>query len=312
MNYGAILSDAFYIALRNRFLWFFGFFLGGATLVSPTNFGTPTTPTGDPAWAMNLGRWIENNVGLAIFIFVSTMLVLIIIFLALYTLCRAALTESIGAIARGESRRFGSTLRGGLSYFWRALLQALLLALIALAIAIPVYLLLGAAFLGLFAGIAATDSTAVRVVIALFCVLAILLLFAAIVAVTLALQIVVQLALRDLILGSSGIVSSIGNGYRIFRRNIGRTLLLLVIQIGMSLGAGIVLAIVVAVLGLLLSLPVTALSGSGFSTTVAIAGSLLFSLPVFVVGGFLGTFYQAYWTLAYLRLSSSDTQPPPG
>ena len=29
MNYGQIISDAFWIALRNRFLWIFGFFLGG-------------------------------------------------------------------------------------------------------------------------------------------------------------------------------------------------------------------------------------------------------------------------------------------
>jgi hypothetical protein len=35
----------------------------------------------------------------------------------------------------------------------------------------------------------------------------------------------------------------------------------------------------------------------------------LFSVPVFVLGGFLGTYYQAYWTLAYLRLTADDTQP---
>jgi ABC-type dipeptide/oligopeptide/nickel transport system permease component len=124
------------------------------------------------------------------------------------------------------------------------------------------------------------------------------------------LAIVGQLALRDLILGHSGIVSSIGNGYRIFRRNLGRTLLLLVMQIAIALGTSIVLFIVVTLLRLLFSIPVTALSGSWVSTTVAIAGSLLFSLPVFVLAGFLGTFYQAYWTVAYLRLSAPDAQPP--
>jgi len=67
---------------------------------------------------------------------------------------------------------------------------------------------------------------------------------------------------------------------------------------------------VVTVLGLLLSIPVSALSGSWVSTTAAIAGSLLFSVPVFAVAGFLGTFYQAYWTVAYLRLSAPDTQLP--
>jgi hypothetical protein len=310
MNYGDLIGEAFRIAWRNRFLWFFGFLLGGATVVSPTNFRTPTLSANEPAWALNLERWVENNVGLAILVFALTILVIIIVFLALFTLCRAALTESVGALARGERRGFGSALRGGLSYFWRVLLQTLLVGLISLVVVIPVYLLLAAAFLGLFAGIAATDSTAVRVVIALACVVAILLFVIALVAASVALAIVGQLALRDLILGHSGIVSSIGNGYRIFRRNLGRTLLLLVIQIAIALGVSIVLFIVVTVLGLLLSIPVTALSGSWVSTTVAIAGSFLFSLPVFVLVGFLGTFYQAYWTVAYLRLSAPDTQPP--
>ena len=308
MNYGDLIGEAFRIAWRNRFLWVLGFLLGGATVVSPTDFGTVST--NEPAWTQDLGRWIENNVGLAILVLALTILVIILVFLALFTLCRAALTESIGAIARGERRGFGSTLRGGLSYFWRVLLQTLLVGLISLAVVIPVYLLLAAAFVRLFAGIAATDSTAARVVIALACVVAILLLVVALVIASVALAIVGQLALRDLILGHSGIVSSIGNGYRIFRRNLGRTLLLLVMQIAIALGTSIVLYIVVTLLRLLFSIPVTALSGSWVSTTVAIAGSLLFSLPVFVLAGFLGTFYQAYWTVAYLRLSAPDAQPP--
>lgn len=305
MNYGDLIGEAFRIAWRNRFLWVFGFLLGGATVVSPTNFGKVST--NEPAWALNLERWIENNVGLAIFVFASTILVIILVFLALFTLCRAALTESVGAVARGERRGFGSTLRGGLSYFWRVLLQSLLLGLISLAVVIAVYLLLAAAFVGLFAGIAATDSTAVRVVIALVCVVVILLLVVALVIAFVALEIVQQLALRNLILGHSGIVSSIGNGYRIFRRNLGRTLLLLVMQIAIALGASIVVFTVVTVLRMLLSIPVSALSAFWVSTTVAIAGSLLFSLPVFVLAGFLGTFYQAYWTVAFLRLSA---RPP--
>ena len=200
MNYGDLIGEAFRITWRNRFLWVFGFFLGGATVVSPTNFGTVST--NEPAWVLNLERWIENNVGLAIFVLFSTILVFLLVIWALLTLCRAALTESVGALARGERRRFGSTLRGGLSYFWRVLLQSLLLGLISLAIVIPVYLFIAAMFFGLFMGITATDSTAARVVIALACVVVILLLVVALILALMALQIVQRLALRDLILGT--------------------------------------------------------------------------------------------------------------
>jgi hypothetical protein len=35
MNYGDLIRDAFRITLRNRYLWFFGFFVGG----TGSNFG---------------------------------------------------------------------------------------------------------------------------------------------------------------------------------------------------------------------------------------------------------------------------------
>jgi hypothetical protein len=30
MNYGDLIKDAFWLTLRNRYLWFFGFFAGGS------------------------------------------------------------------------------------------------------------------------------------------------------------------------------------------------------------------------------------------------------------------------------------------
>ena len=42
MNYGDLIGDAFRITLRNRYLWFFGFFAGGST-----GFNVPTNiPSG--------------------------------------------------------------------------------------------------------------------------------------------------------------------------------------------------------------------------------------------------------------------------
>jgi hypothetical protein len=32
VNYGALISETFWLALRNRFLWVFGFFLGGGQI----------------------------------------------------------------------------------------------------------------------------------------------------------------------------------------------------------------------------------------------------------------------------------------
>ena len=42
MNYGDLIRDAFTITLRNRYLWFFGFFAGG----TGTNFVGNVPPGG--------------------------------------------------------------------------------------------------------------------------------------------------------------------------------------------------------------------------------------------------------------------------
>jgi hypothetical protein len=40
MNYLDLIKDAFWITLRNRYLWFFGFFAGAGG--GGTNFGFPS------------------------------------------------------------------------------------------------------------------------------------------------------------------------------------------------------------------------------------------------------------------------------
>ena len=39
MNYGALISEAFWLTWRHRFLWFFGLFAGGGT-----SFNFPSGP----------------------------------------------------------------------------------------------------------------------------------------------------------------------------------------------------------------------------------------------------------------------------
>jgi hypothetical protein len=41
MNYGDLIKDAFWLTLRNRYLWFFGFFAGG-TSAGGGNFSFPS------------------------------------------------------------------------------------------------------------------------------------------------------------------------------------------------------------------------------------------------------------------------------
>ena len=316
MNYGNLIGDAFRITLRNRYLWVFGFFAGGST-----GFNFPTSiPSGGGNFnpddfqrsstmlsAVQVGQGLGNGVLIAGLIVVALIIALFFIFMAVVS--QGALADSVAAIDRGDRRGFGSTFRSGLGNFWRVLGYFLVFFLIAigllLVIGIPVALLIG----GTFAATQAVGARiAVAVVVGLLAVLALIVVFVP-------LSIIGQYALREIVVRRERVLGSVGSGYAIFRRNIGRSLLLLLIQFGLSIGIAIAFLLAILIVGLVLALPAIALAVAGSSTGVWIAGgiALLIFIPLFLVAtGAIGTFSHAYWTLAYLRLTApTNTTPTP-
>ena len=309
MNYGDLIRDAIRITRHNRYLWFFGFFVGlgsgggggtggggggggdfdeqsSAEIASVSTFALQRGPFDNP---------------LLIVALVVLVLLIFLVFFAFYVVSQGGLTESVAAIERGEERRFSSTWRSGVSYFWRVLGQVLLFLGIVLgflaAVGIPVALLVAGTF-------AAMDSTAPRVLVA---VVAALVVVALLIVVFIPLAIVRQFARRELVVRGEGVLASVGSGYRLFRSNIGTSLLVWLIQLGLMLGAGIALIIVLLIVGLILFLPTIILAVAGYTTAAIIAGVVagLILLPLFIVAtAILGTFNHSYWTLAYLRLAA--------
>ncbi|HET6886205.1 MAG TPA: hypothetical protein VFH32_08255, partial [Rubrobacteraceae bacterium] len=221
-------------------------------------------------------------------------------FFALYVVSQGGLTESVAAIDRGEERGFSSTWRAGARNFWRVLLQILLFLGIVLglllAVGIPVALLVAGAF--------ATDSIAMRAVAVVF---AVLVAIALLVVVFVFVATVRQYARRELVLRGASVLGSVGSGYRLFRANLGSSVLVWLIQLGLMLAAGIALLIALVIVGLLLFLPTILLAVAQYTTAAIAAGVVagLILLPLLIVAlAILGTFNHSYWTLAYLRLTS--------
>lgn len=124
--------------------------------------------------------------------------------------------------------------------------------------------------------------------------------------------IVGQFVLRRIVVDREGVLGSFGSGYRLFRRNLGRSLLVWLISIGLTIGAGISLLILTLLVGLIFFLPTIALAIAGYSTAALVAGIIaaLILVPLLLVAmGAVGTLNHAYWTLAYLRLVSRDGMP---
>jgi len=312
MNYGDLIRDAFRITLHNRYLWFFGFFAGG----TGTNF-VGNVPSGGSNF--NFDDFRRSGAGLSgltaqvgqglsetvlILGIVVVVLVIALFFIILAIISQGALADSVAALDRGEGRRFGSAFTSGMGNFWRVLGYYVVFFLIALGllmvIAIPVALLIGGTF-------AATQSTGVRVSVAVVLgILAILLL----IVVFIPFSIVGQYALREIVVRRERVLGSVGSGYGLFRHNIGRSLLIWLIQLGLAIGIGIAFILLLLIVGLILFIPTIALAVAGYSTAAIIAGVIagLILLPLLLVAaGAIGTFSHAYWTLAYLRLTPEAT-----
>jgi hypothetical protein len=308
MNYGELIGDAFRITLRNRYLWFFGFFAGGST-----SFNVPNIPTGSGTFdsddfqssssmlsAIQVGQGLGTGVLIAGLVIVVLIIALFFIFMSLVS--QGALADSVAAIDRGDRRGFGRAFRSGMGNFWRVLGYYVVFILIAigllLVIGIPVALVIGGTF-------AATQSVGARitvsVVVGLLAVLALIVVFVP-------LSIIGQYALREIVVRRERVLSSVGSGYGIFRRNIGRSLLILLIQFGISIGIAIAFFLALLIVGLVLFIPTIALAVAGYSTAAIIAGVIagVILVPLLLVAtGAIGTFSHAYWTLAYLRVTAA-------
>jgi len=81
---------------------------------------------------------------------------------------------------------------------------------------------------------------------------------------------VAQFTLRELVVGGERVFDSIRGGYRLFRRNLGRSLLLWVIQVVLMLAAGVALVIAAILVGLVLFIPTIILAIAEYATAATL------------------------------------------
>lgn len=317
MSYGDLIRDAFVISWRNKFLWFFGFFVGGVGSSFggnvPSGAGNfdggdfEQSGSGASGLAAQVGPGVFDSVALIVALVIVGVLILLL-FIAMVLISHGALAESVAAIDRGEERRFSSGWRAGLRNLWRVLGYYVVFFLIALGlllfIVIPIALLVAGTF-------AVTEAVGARVIVA---VLAGLLGLVLLLVVFVPLSIIGQYSLREVVVRREGVVASFGGGYRVFRRNIGRSLLVWLINLGLRIGVGIAVLVALLVVGLVLFLPTIILVFAEQPTAAIIAGVVagVILLPILLaVSGATGAFFHSYWTLAYLRLTGHHEDQGP-
>ena len=289
MPYLDLVKEAFEIARRNRFLWFYGLFAGGA---GGFNFQASfPTDSGDSS----VGPTPSIDTGVVIGIAVAV-LVLALAFALISVLSQGALADSVAAIRRGEARSFGSAWQSGRASFWRVLGLGILLGLLFLGVVLVVVVPVAAV---ITAVVLASGNVAAIIIVAIVLGLPALLVL---ICAVLALGVLGQLAIRHVVLAHGRIVESLRTGWSLLRHNfIPSGAMFLIQQIATFLGS-----IAILLPALLLSLPAIILLVAG-ATEVGIAVAIVTALVVIplalVAYGALGTFNHSLWTLTYLQLT---------
>lgn len=298
MDYSAILKKAWNIALKNRFLWVFGFLVGGFSSVNisyvlnggSSNSGSSENPSEAIKQLPQLRsalRGLGIDVGLIVGI-VLAFIVLGVVVAVVARLAQGALISSVRRIELGES----PTLRSGFKEGW-----ANLLALIGIPLAI--WLPFGFFALSMVVALggiiyAGYSINTLALVVAI--VLAVVV-FAALMVAGAALGILDVYAISYRIFVGEGVFDSITAAYRLLAKEKGRSAMLLLIVFGLSVAFGICAGIV----GGLLVIPIAI----GFVITpfIGVVLGIFALLLTGLAGSVAQTFFSGFWTLSFAHLS---------
>lgn len=310
MDFGQVIGRTFPILGRHRYLLLLavlgGGEFGGASFSAPGFDGSGTQGGASPA--------VDPGTILTVAAVLAALAALLAV--AWFVLSLITTPALIRAAAEHDAERpfgLGAAFRTGLRSAWKVFVLRLLMAVaVVLALLVASLPVLGpAVYLVQHAGDQDVGTGLAAMVGGI--VVSVLLLIALALLVLLPLGVVVQLALRSVVLELTGPLQALGRGYHLLTHRFGRVALTWLISVGFGLAAGLIGAVVTTPLVLALSLGSLALvGGPGDGTTGALlsvaAAALLFVL-VLGVNGVLGGFFSVYWTLAYRRL---DLQPQAG
>jgi hypothetical protein len=318
MDYGRLIRDAWQITWRHPFLWVLGLFAGGTAGASFGSGGRGGGDGGPPASTFDgralpgvdvspdtIALWMADHVGLIVTlaaIFVLIGLGLLVVSL----IAQGGLAGATADFASGRSSSLGRAWRTGLHLFWRyAGLWLLLVATVAVIGALI------AAFVALVVSLSAVAQHAAWVIAP--AVLVGLVLIPVGIAAGVVASIVVPFAQRAIAIRDVGPLAALRDGWRILRSRPGASLLVWLIDIALTVAAGVVItaAMVVALAGL--GIPAVVLWAAFELTTPTIAYLALAGIAVLGVllalVSVTNTFFWSYWTVAYLRLR---TERPEG
>ncbi|MHB0976111.1 MAG: DUF7544 domain-containing protein [Candidatus Aquicultorales bacterium] len=293
MNYSSILNRAWQIAWQHRFLWIFGLFagIGQAGNGFQYDFGsgenTPTMFT--PALDEGL---FYPEVLLLIF---AGVLLAVVVLIVLSAVAKGALIGSVQRLDRGETANFKTGVSDGFKNFLSILGIGLVIGL-----AVTIFVLILAALFIIPIVVSFSNDSVVAGFILVG--LAVLTLLLVVIPLLLATGVVSTYAEAARVVERKGVFSSISRGVSLLRARLGNSAILFLINLGLSMGFGLVLVLA----GLITIGPAMLL------VKQSIIAAVLLALPgaavLILASAVFQTFVSSYWTLAFMEMTDHDEE----
>ncbi len=288
MDYGEIISSAFKVAWRNKSLWILGLFAAGLSSFSDI-FDLPFRRQIDNTefqildYTINFKEFAESNMWILVAI-VSLLIIYFLIFMILHCICTPALIDGVNRLTRGGVYRLRDSFSTGIGFFWRYIGINLLVIIV-----------------GGLASIALIGPVVLLFIISVpLGVLSLILIIPVFFFFILALSTISTLAERAMVIRDIDITSALQEGYDLFWKNKIHSLVIfllyLVLVIGIALGLLAIFAI--------MSVPFILIASA---STAGLIMALAIGLPILMiimlpVSGFLGSAFEAMYTIFYIRL----------
>lgn len=331
MDFGSLISRAWNVTWRNRFLWLLGFLVGlagvGSSFTNTVNMPGQTGSSGLPApledflesgRAAELERLIAPVIGLLVLLGCVGVLVGLV-FWVVSVIAGGGLIAGVDQIERSGGSSFGAAWRVGVSKFWRLVGLSITLSLPAIltVIVFGCFALFGitASGVAIFGegssgGSRSAEGAFGALMLAVVCVaivLACVLIIYGVIAG--GIQVFGE---RAIVLHNQGVFDGIRAGWAMLRGNLGNTILIALLMFVISM----VISLIVGVIAAALALPSVALmtAEAQRSSEMLTAGSLIVGvvtgLVIAVIAAAISALFTAFnsttWTLAYRQFAEKQ------
>ncbi len=310
MDYTALLRTAWGITRRYKYLWVLGLFAaeGGGC-----SFSGSSPNLGGELGSGDIGSFsgIEDFFSQYWPVLVALVIGLIVLSIALWVIS----IISTGGLIAGTDAAYhertdsglGDSWRAGLRSFWRLLGMWLLVGLM-----VFLAILLVVLAIGLPIGLATYRDADLGAGAIIGVVLFVILLVLIAIPLGITLQIVLTWANRSLVLQGTGIMDSLRAGWRLFRSNLGVSLMVWLIAVGVSIGTAVAVLIPIAILAIPIGVMIWRIAvdaNPALWMGLALAG-LVLVVVLSVFKAAVTTYFGAYWTVAYRQLTEGAVSMP--